>query len=43
MWLQVMISGNLAMAMSTLNETSTTRKGSSSHQQFLVHIPMVIL
>ena len=45
MWLHVMISRNLAMAMNTLKETSTTksfREGSSSHQQLSVHIPMVM-
>ena len=43
MWLHVMISGNFAMAMSTLNETRTTRQGSLSNQQFLVYIPMVTI
>ena len=35
------LSGNFAVAMSTLTETSTTkpsRQGSSSHQQLSVHI-----
>ena len=42
----MILSGNLAVAMSTLKETSTTkffRPGSSSHQQLPVHIPMVML
>ena len=42
----LIISRNLAIAMSTLKETSTTkffRQGSSSHQQLSVHIPMVML
>ena len=42
----LIISRNLAIAMSTLKETSTTkfsRQGSSSHQQLSVHVPMVML
>ena len=45
-WLNMIISGNLAVAMSTCKKTSTTkfsRQGSSSHQQPSVHIPMVML
>ena len=44
--LHMIISGNLAVAMSTCKKTSTTkssRQGSSSHQQLPVHIPMVML
>ena len=44
-WLHVIISGNLAMAVSTLkeiNSAKSSRQGSSSHLQLSIYIPMVI-